>query len=211
MFGTSVALPLARNTRTELQYQLSASVDPYAAQGIDTAVLQTALVTVSDSFAHGHLVSVEIGKPSVHRRLQAGEPVTIHIQTRIVCRNDHAASLSCDALKSSLEVLASDPTAGAVHATAIISAINAVATASGFENAVISTASSLAQTLSAPKEIKITLPPPVDCVGSWSEWSECSDGTTTVVCGSGTMGRTYSVEVEGANGGVSCPTDSPQE
>jgi len=40
---------------------------------------------------------------------------------------------------------------------------------------------------------------PVDCVGGWGEWSECSTS-----CGDGTQSRTYSIEVEADHGGTQC-------
>ena len=45
-----------------------------------------------------------------------------------------------------------------------------------------------------------TNPCPVNCVGSWSEWSKCSVG-----CGGGNQSRTYTVTTEAANGGIPCP------
>ena len=44
-----------------------------------------------------------------------------------------------------------------------------------------------------------TQPCPVDCVGSWGEWGECSEE-----CGDGSKRRTYSVTIPAENGGVNC-------
>ena len=42
---------------------------------------------------------------------------------------------------------------------------------------------------------------PVDCVGTWSESSACSEGNG---CGTGTTSQTYTVTTDAANGGVTC-------
>ena len=46
-------------------------------------------------------------------------------------------------------------------------------------------------------------PCPVDCVGSWSDWSPCS-----VQCGGGVRLRTYSVHVSAAAGGAACDVEN---
>ena len=43
-------------------------------------------------------------------------------------------------------------------------------------------------------------PQPVDCVGSWSEYTGCTKG-----CGGGTKTRTYTITTASANGGKACP------
>eukprot|EP00929_Paragymnodinium_shiwhaense_P048014 TRINITY_DN24344_c0_g1_i3.p1 TRINITY_DN24344_c0_g1~~TRINITY_DN24344_c0_g1_i3.p1 ORF type:complete len:1739 (+),score=304.31 TRINITY_DN24344_c0_g1_i3:62-5278(+) len=43
-------------------------------------------------------------------------------------------------------------------------------------------------------------PCPVDCVGSWGNWSQC-----TTSCGTGTTSRKFIVTTPAANGGVQCP------
>ncbi|MDB4031338.1 hypothetical protein N9471_00480, partial [bacterium] len=43
--------------------------------------------------------------------------------------------------------------------------------------------------------------PPVDCVGTWSESSACSEGDG---CGTGTTSQTYTVTTDAANGGTAC-------
>jgi hypothetical protein len=45
----------------------------------------------------------------------------------------------------------------------------------------------------------VAMPCPVDCVGSWSEWTDCS-----VTCGRGSKTRMYTVLVEQAHGGRTC-------
>lgn len=42
-------------------------------------------------------------------------------------------------------------------------------------------------------------PCPVDCVGAWGAWGECSKE-----CGSGTQARTFAVQVQDAHGGKQC-------
>jgi hypothetical protein len=51
----------------------------------------------------------------------------------------------------------------------------------------------------------ISTSPPVDCVGIWSEWSECS-----AICGTGVQTRAYSLDVQGDFGSQSCPSYSIQ-
>lgn len=50
------------------------------------------------------------------------------------------------------------------------------------------------------QETGSTVPCPVDCQGSWSEWGDCS-----VACGTGTHTRTWTQSVAAANGGQACP------
>merc|ERR1712187_772595 len=47
---------------------------------------------------------------------------------------------------------------------------------------------------------------PVDCVGAWEEWSDCSK-----TCGGGTMSRSYSVKTMPENGGKGCPSNSEED
>lgn len=49
------------------------------------------------------------------------------------------------------------------------------------------------------------VPCPIDCIGSWDEWTPCSQE-----CGGGTRSRSFGISVSPSNDGVRCPS-SPQE
>ena len=46
---------------------------------------------------------------------------------------------------------------------------------------------------------------PVDCQGSWSEWSSCKKDGEEVTCGDATRTRSFNVSVNPKNGGKACP------
>ena len=55
------------------------------------------------------------------------------------------------------------------------------------------------------QSLPVAAPTTVDCAGDWGGWEDCSAG-----CGGGTQARSYAVAAQPANGGVACPSDSPQ-
>jgi hypothetical protein len=85
------------------------------------------------------------------RRLQAGSALTISYTV--------SCGANCDAVTAQLANIASNPAAGAIHAQAIIDAINDVAVTQGFGTVVLATAAQVASTIAAPSDVSITLPP----------------------------------------------------
>jgi len=47
---------------------------------------------------------------------------------------------------------------------------------------------------------------PVDCVGSWGQWDDCSK-----TCGDGKQSKTYSITTQPAHGGKACPASSENQ
>ena len=132
------------------------------------------------------------------RRLQVGGAGIIMTINYVV-----ACPASCDAISAQLAELTLDPVAGALHAQNIINAINTVAAAQGFGNAVVlSTAAQVAATIGVPQMVTITLPPApvtvqgVDCEG---QWTNC-----TALC-EPAADRVWSEAVAQSGTGAACP------
>ena len=53
-----------------------------------------------------------------------------------------------------------------------------------------------------PAPTETPAPSPIDCVGSWGEWSNCSE-----TCGGGQKTRDYSITTPAENGGDECPAE----
>ena len=116
----------------------------------DLAQLGSALTsTALAGFDAAVDVSVET---AARRQLQAGV-TALRVSYVIACGS------SCDAVTAAITTLATDPAAGEAHATALITAINAAATAAGFSSpVVVSTAADLASTITPPTTVTIILP-----------------------------------------------------
>jgi len=104
-----------------------------------------------------------------------------------------------------LTTLSTDPAAGAAHATALIAAINTVATSNGFSSAVVvSTAADIAGTFTLPTQVTITLPSGGSGGGLLTNGNLDGPATGNAIAGWTTTAATVTVvDADGRSGVIS--------
>ena len=148
----SEAVPVVGRTETSVQFAHSMQVDSSFMSAMDAAALNGVLGEPASKTYGATTVEVRADELAERRKLQGSSGVTLNILYQVACE------ASCDEVTASLTTLANDPTAGQAHAQAIIAAMDAVAVANGFTNAILSTPSEVAGSLTEPTTVSITIP-----------------------------------------------------
>jgi hypothetical protein len=191
-----VALTAAVAAAVPVRLTREFSVDISAASGFANAV---DLEHISNAIADAYPGSTVELEQSSRRQLQTGS-TALRVSYTVACGS------SCDDVNDALTTLASDSTAGAAHAAAMIAAVNEAAASVGFSGTTItSTAEEIAATFTLPETVDISLPPspapepPAPAPGALDLSSLELRGSATVVAGD--VLELHLTEVEGSQRG----------